>query len=109
MPSRKRNKGKQRRAKKEEAKIEALSQATLWRRWVRGTQEAHCNHGCIAIPPPDHAVSRYMDAFDEALDGRCRVVAAAFMRNEKFEEHSEILNNAEYRQMVIDILLAMRI
>ena len=65
MSSRKRNKGRERKAKREAAKV-ASSQ---WRKWAApmmlGAGEGHCNHGCAMLPPPDHAVSKFMNSFDQ--------------------------------------------
>ena len=79
MPSRKRNKGKERRAKKE---AKAARQIPWWRDWAIGDSESDggCSHGCVALPPRDHAAAK---------------------------KHPEAWNDAEYRQMTIDILLSV--
>ena len=77
MPSRKRNKGKERKAKKEAAmKERALKSWELWATGAlqgiggRGNENVRvhvpskCNHGCVALPSRDHAVYRFMNAFE---------------------------------------------
>lgn len=96
MPSRKRNKGKERKAKKAEA---------VWRIWAVGGGEERCNHGCV-IPPRDHAISRFMNTFyggNIGGDDSDEFDALA----KTFEMHPEVWNDAEQRQMVIGILLSM--
>ena len=72
MPSsRKRNKGKERKAKKaaekEEAAIVELQQ--IWQGWVRGNMSGssvsiQCNHGLVEVVPDNsHPVSKFIDTF----------------------------------------------
>ena len=76
MPSMKRNKGKERKAKKEAAMKEREMKS--WELWATGALQgvgglddvqvhvpAKCNHGCVALPSRDHAVYRFMNAFDQ--------------------------------------------
>lgn len=96
MPSRKRNKGKERRAKKDAATL---------RRWEMLSRdysgENSCNHGCV-IPQRDHAVSIFMNKVAEAFfDGD---QAIAVMRN-SFGTHPEVWSNAEYRQLALCVFL----
>ena len=59
MPSsRKRNKAKERKAKKAESKIKLIRET--WRGWVRGTTE--CNHNII-MPEDNHPVYSFIDSF----------------------------------------------
>ena len=99
MPSRKRNEGKERKAKREAA----ANQTCLWRRWASGN-EARCSHGCGMIPPTDHPVSRFMNAFEDALNGRRSDVLTVMQK--LFKSHPQVWNNDEHRQMTIDILLS---
>ena len=52
--SRKRNKGKERKAKKEET--EKVMIRNLWCTWTN-----RCDHGCTVDIPDDHPVSNFMD------------------------------------------------
>ena len=94
MPSRKRNKGKERRAKKEAAR------GAWWRGWA-SQKEAGCSHGCAVIPPPGHAVSKFMNTFDEEWNGN-DILAAT---KSTFTAHPEVWHNNEHQQMTIDMLL----
>ena len=52
--SRKRNKGKERKAKKDKARVQ-----NIWRRWLLGYLDdgkriSMCNHGCPSLVPDDH-------------------------------------------------------
>ena len=99
MPSRKRNKGKERRAKREEAK------GAWWRGLAIGgccESEASCGHGCIAIPSPGHAVSVFMNTYNTAHDG-----AISFFTGLENTFKCDVWNSAQHRQMAIDILLSM--
>lgn len=100
-PSRKRAKGQERKAK-------ALSQANSW--WTRiallGEQQGglQCSHGCPKIPAPDHAVSMFLNdlrQFETAHRKKFDIIADVFNR------HQQVWDNEEYRQMTIDILLTM--
>ena len=101
MPSRKRNKGKERRAKRAATEAEEW-----WRSWAIGNRESDdgCNHGCVAIPAQDHAVSRFMNRYCVEYN-HCGNSLKAMMKI--FEESSEVWSNAEYRQMTIDALLSI--
>ena len=119
MPSRKRNKGKERKSKKEEAKAE-----TWWRSWVIGPPprgelrlrslllppnhppSPRCTHGCIDVPPPDHAVCRFMNKFYEEWAGKCGADLFVVMKR-TFDAHSDVWNNANYRQTTIRVMLRM--
>ena len=96
MPSRKRNKGKERKAKKEAGK------GAWWRLWTIESKTVACNHGG-EVPPHDHTVYRFMNTIDEEWKNNSLVAA---MRN-SFSKHPEVWNNDEHRQMTIGILLRM--
>ena len=102
MPSRKRNKGKERKLKKEAA--EAASKR--WRVWAApmplGAANAQCNHGCAMLPPPDHAVSRFMNTFESLI----RKDALHLMKN-MFEICPEVWKVNEHRQLAINLFLRM--
>ena len=104
MPSRKRNKGKERRAKKEAA---TASPSTLWETWALGTSlSSVCNHGCV-IPPPNHAVRSFMHTFDEALSGEGGTYDLVEVIGNTFQKHPEVWNDTKHRQMAIGVLLRM--
>ena len=105
MPSRKRNKGRERKAKRAAAKV-ASSQ---WRKWARRPQgvegDEHCNHGCATLPAPEHTVSRFMNAFDQVKgDGFVDYLEVMELL---FEMCPEVWNEEEYRTTAINILLTM--
>ena len=100
MPSRKRNKGKERRAKKEAVE----NQTCLWRRIAQPAPAASCNHGCPSLPPRDHPVSRFMATLAERNG---RKIALVTVMEKLFKCHPEVWKNDEYRQMAIDILLSV--
>ena len=62
-----------------------------------------CNHGCV-VPPSDHAVSRFMNTIDEGWNKDRDVLAVVC---DAVEVNPEVWNNADYRQMAIDILLSI--
>ena len=125
MPSRKRNKGKERKARKRRRnkgkerkarKKEAVANQThSWRRWARGPDGsgegvARCNHGCV-IPPPDHAVSKFMNKlFDGALlsdSGEDLFVGIWCGLAESFEEHPDVWKDVENRQVAVGGLISI--
>ena len=97
MPSRKRNKGKERRAKKE-----AAIQDNRWRSWAVGPSTS-CNHGCVTIPPPGHAVAKFMNTFEEALCGN----HVFGVLSDMLHAHTGVWDSDEHRQMAIDVLLSI--
>ena len=116
MPSRKRNKGKERKNKKHAAK--AASHRAFWAGWAHGETLAvmgrmgigeiaagpGCNHGCAVLPPPDHAAAEFMNTFVEALQDRYNDVWAALKIT--FEKHREVWYDAGHRRNAIGILLS---
>ena len=77
MPSRKRNKGKERKAKKAELEVKRIENEKMvvregWQGWARGQDMledgrviTQCNHGCDLVIPNsnNHPVTSFMDAF----------------------------------------------
>ena len=99
MVSRKKNKGKERKAKKEE--IKKAERRRRWERLVRGEDEnnrkvIHCDHGCTVEVPDvlDHPVANFMDDFFATGD---------WMR--VLNSHAKLWSNDTYRNMTTDILL----
>jgi len=108
--SRKRNKGKERKAK-QQAKKEESERADahkLWRGWVKG---AECDHGCAVMISDDHPVSSFMDTFHLIL--RHKRSETSFVIDhvvsqtlgELFKSHIQVWNNESYRRLVLDILV----
>lgn len=104
MPSssRKKNKGKDRKAKKEEA--QQMRIYNDWQAWVQGQDigqrvPIQCNHGLVIdkLPDKSHPVSSFITAFfqcDGVKDWRDTV-----------QKHNEVWNNDEYRKLARDILV----
>ena len=69
----------------------------------RESADGRCSHGCVALPPPDHAVYRFMNAFDHAWNYN---MLPLVLKN-TFEKHPEVWNDAEHRHMATGILLSM--
>jgi len=105
--SRKRNKGKERKAKQQAKKEESerADARIFWRGWVKG---AECDHGCVVMLSDDHPVSSFMDTFhlilhhkrSETID---HVVSQTL--GELFKSHKQLWNNEDYRRLVLDILV----
>jgi len=100
--SRKRNKGKERKAKKEEA--ERVGLQMVWRAWARGdmlyggpTTIIQCNHGFgeAVLPDESHPVSSFITTFCMSS------VKDAFLR------HQEGMNDDNNRQLASDILTSV--
>ena len=112
MPSRKRNKGKERKAKKEAfaKSAKGMKQIIWWRSWATG--RPGCNHGCV-VPPFDHAVAGFMDTFVEAWNGESAFEEEWVQNNVNdaleatFEKHPDVWNDEVHRQMATGVLLSM--
>ena len=102
MVSRKKNKGKERKAKKEE--IKKAERRSRWERFARGEDEnnrkvIHCDHGCtVEIPDVlDHPVVCFMDKFSTRRDHWIDVI----------KSHLHVWKSNDNRKMVIDLLLSL--
>ena len=101
MPaSRKRNKGKERKAKKAEnarSKVHSIWSSML---------ASACDHGCTAIPVIGHPVSNFMNDYYMPLilaeDSRIGVGLIA-----SFETHLEVWNDDDYRKLLLDVLIGI--
>lgn len=99
MTSRKRNKGKERKAKKDAARL------GWWKKWI---PEGACTHGCVVVPPPGHAVSRFMNSFAPKMTyGAVEIFDTASVMMSTFDKHPEVWSNAEYQQMAINIIVSV--
>jgi len=108
MPaSRKRNKGKDRKARQQAKKEENERSIanTLW----RGLCNAGigCEHGCGAMISNDHPVSTFMDQFIMNLDKGNENFALLVSETLKdsFKSHIQIWNDESYRRLAIIILI----
>ena len=97
--SRKRNKGKDRKAKKEAKKEddERLRVRDLWQRWTFNT----CDHGCTLKVPDYHPVLRFMDLlFSNIWDN---MDLFSNMRG-TLQKCTEVWSNDVHRKLALDIL-----
>jgi len=95
--SRKRNKGKDRKAKKEES--EKLRIRKLWVDWLENT----CDHGCAMMISDDHPVSSFMDQL--MINAHHKGMYGTNNLSDLFETHTQIWNDERYRKLVLDILI----
>ena len=103
MVSRKRSKGKERKAKKEEKISEEW--VNIWQRWTRGEDKngvklIECDHGCAIttmLNEPKHPVSNFINELFTTRDN---------WMNE-LNSHSQVWENEDNREMTINILLSI--
>ena len=99
MPSsrnRKKNKGKERKAKQDEAK-RALVYNT-WKGLVRGDTKSgsiHCNHGLVEVPDITHPVASFLHTLF------CR----DHIMTDYIQQHTDVWNNECYRKMAVQMLV----
>ena len=110
MPSRKRTKGKQRKAKKAEVLSSVISSASdraflrrMWQRWARGEDNnkkiVHCNHGRnVTIPDDAHPVSKFLDSLFSTGD----------LKN-VFQLHPQLCKNESHREMAVTLLMSIAV
>ena len=108
MPSRKRTKGKERKAKKAELEAEndKILVRRIWKGWARGENEknekiVHCSHGLnlnVTIPDDGHPVSKFIDS----------LFFAKKLKN-VFEMHPQLFNNETYREMAATLLVSIAV
>jgi len=101
--SRKRNKGKDRKAKqlaKEEKNVRAVAHK-LWRNGLYNTS-SDCEHGCNVAISDNHPVSTFMDQFYINLT-HIRMPVQQNLSN-LFETHTQVWNNESYRKLAVGIL-----
>ena len=97
MPSRKRTKGKERKAKK--AEVAAESHRRKWLGWALGydidkKKVVYCDHGCnITIPDDAHPVSKFLDTYFSTGD----------LEN-VFQTHTQLRKNDSDRNLTINLL-----
>jgi len=123
MPSRKRNKGKERKAKKAEQEVERIENEKMvvretWQGWARGKDMLNngriitqCNHGCDLlwmIPNANnHPVTSFMDAF--SMNGFFAEGGKHIVHNlaDTFVTQLAVWNDERYRKMIRDMLLGI--
>ena len=101
--SRKRNKGKDRKAKQlaKKEETERVRLRTIWRRCC--SSSAGCDHGCVIIQSDDHPVLSFIDQCCLHLGEKCMLVSKAL--RELFKTHPQIWNNESYRKLAIATLV----
>ena len=120
MPSRKRNKGKERKAKKAEQEVERIEKDKMvvretWQGWARGEDMlkngrviTQCNHGCALlwmIPNANnHPVTSFVDAF---FMNRFLGTVKHILDNlrDTYNKCPEVLDDDSHRKMARDSLL----
>lgn len=102
--SRKRSKGKERKAKQQAKKVEndRADANRFWRIRLCNISIG-CIHGCDVALSNDHPVSSFMDQFCIKLlhNG----MAASDNLRDTYETHEVVWNNESYRKTVLDILI----
>ena len=122
MPSRKRDKGKERKAKKAEHEAKNVEKKRgmarkMWQGWARGEDMyeldrwrviAQCNHGCALIIPDDntHPVTNFMDDFFTNRFYNEGTHILDHLRD-TFNKHPEVCNTDSYRKMTRDLMLGI--
>jgi len=111
--SRKRNKGKDRKAKQQAKKEEndRLGANRLWRTretsipvGTNGWIKASCDHGCTVAISDDHPVSSFMDQFFINAQRQRKNMSVKENLREIFKSHPKIWNNEDYMKLVLAIL-----
>lgn len=112
MPSRKRNKGKERKAKKEETKRKEVHKA--WQGWARGEiyqKKISCDHGCTGIlSSNDHPVSKFMDDFFMTIQAyREQQQSRGNEMKDFFQAHSQLCDNDNDRNLAANFLITIAV
>ena len=108
MPSRKRTKGKERKAKK--SSFESCRSPSdralvrrVWQGWARGEDNnkkiVHCNHGRnVTIPDDAHPVSKFLDTLFSTGDLKS-----------VFQLHPQLCKNESHREMAVNLLMSIAV
>ena len=101
--SRKRNKGKERKAKQLAKKEESdrLDANRFWRHCC-GSGSNQCDHGQEIVVSDDHPVSSFMDQY--IINLQIKKLTVIENLRKIFKSHTNIWNNGSYRKLAIDIL-----
>jgi len=106
--SRKKNRGRDRKAKKAEA--ERVKTRNVWSSWATGDEKVTagmtitCNHGCV-VPSEDHPVSSFMDDFTTRWFSD--VITVERLIKTLFSTHLQVFNDESYKQLAINIMTSM--
>ena len=100
--SRKRNKGKDRKAKQlaKKEENERVDANRYWRSWCASNQ--WCDHGC-AMTSNSHPVTSFMDQLYINLHPKGMSVQGSL--HNLFETHRQIWTSESYRKIILDILI----
>ena len=110
MTSRKRNKGKDRKAKKaaleaERVESERSALRSVWHAWACGdltSGKITCDHGLLIPDENNHPVCSFMDTF--FVNGMRKNIANAPNMRDTFQRHAEVWKNESYRKMATNIM-----
>ena len=122
MPSRKRNKGKERKAKKVELEVERIESVravirSKWQGHVRrehmiNGQSVECNHGLDLTIPDDinHPVINFIDAlvvyWVHNLHYHNNMNVGKYLQD-TYTTHPQLWGNESYREMAVNIFIAI--
>ena len=102
MPSRKRQKGKERKAKA------ATQQNDQERDWCRiidwGLRRSKCRHGCGALPPKESDVSIFMDRYISESSDK---ISAIEYTSSVLKKSPQVVQDADMRKAARDILVTI--
>ena len=113
MPSRKRNKGRDRKAKKDAERMESEREIVrnVWLGLARGLNEkgrviTQCNHGALTIPKNNaHPVVSFMDTFFDNM--LYKTMATSPNLYDTLQKHADVWNNVSQRKTAMNILLSI--
>ena len=114
MPSRKRNKGKERKAKKqaEQAEVTRAQARLRWQFWARGRGEningvaIQCNHGCHITIPNDHAGHPALDLLDTFfVNWATANIGMLDNLKDTLQKQPQAWDNHNYREMLTMTLI----
>ena len=104
MPSRKKTKGKERKAKKAEVEAENHKAIVhrIWQGWALGESDnekiVHCDHGLnVTIPDDAHPVSKFLDTYFSTTGD---------LEN-TLQIYPKLFKNESYRKMAANLLVSM--
>jgi hypothetical protein len=85
-----------------------MKSSQAWRGWAMGLKQDidnRCNHGCNnALPPSGHVVSLFIDAL---WSDSCVQKSPVTFLAVTFSHHQQVWNNATFRKMAFDIMVAI--
>jgi len=110
MPSRKRNKGRDRKARQAENREanERIEMHRIWQAWARGDLTSGtitCDHGLLIPDDNNHPVCAFVDSY--VFNAMRKNMANAPNLRETFITHAQVWNNDIYRKMATDVVIRM--